>query len=187
MSSPAQVDSASRSSSPGHQNAPAALERAAGTSGEHAVAVGAAARVTASVECPSGRLGREHGEVVVQQAVQAQRIDRLVRVAGDLPPGVHAAVGAAGDGQPEGLAVGARGPEDQLQHALELSLHGALAGLGRPAREPRAVVLDGELRDTSALRVCPRSARPRAQLQTSSMKTISVESLLRGPSFRMRV
>lgn len=58
---------------------------------------------------------------------------------GDLRERVDAAVGAAGDGQ-LGARAAAQGGERVLQDALD----GPQAGLARPAREVRAVVLDGE-------------------------------------------
>ena len=51
-----------------------------------------------------------------------------------LPGGVHARVGAAGDGQPN------RHAQDRRQGVFEDRTHGPLIGLPRPAREVRAVV-----------------------------------------------
>lgn len=60
---------------------------------------------------------------------------------GDLRERVDAAVGAAGDGQLDAVAVA---PAQRSERVLQLALDGAQAGLTRPAREVRAVVLDGE-------------------------------------------
>ncbi len=129
---------------------------------EHAVAVGAAARVAARVEARGRRLSREHGDVGGQQRVEPHGVDGLVGVAGDLSPGVHPAVGAPGDGQRERLAVGAALAEDRAQRALELLLHGAQPGLAGPAGELAAVVLEGELGDHAGM-VAPRThTGPRA-------------------------
>ncbi len=79
---------------------------------------------------------------------------------------VNAGVGATGDGQ---LRVRA---EDPLDRVLDLGLDRPLSGLRGPAGEPATVVGDVE------------SGGGR---QTSSRKTISVESERRGPSLTIRV
>ena len=128
-----------------------------------------------------GRLGAENSHVVTEQAVQAGRVDGLMRIADHLPPGVHTRVGAPGDPQRERPAVAAHGAENRVQRALQLRFDRAQARLAHPARESAPVVLERELaHHRPALRFRPWR-------QTSSMKTISVESLRRGPSLRMRV
>ena len=118
----------------------------------------------------------EHGDVVGQQRVERAHRRRLARVAGHLPPGVHARVGAPGDGQRHRVAA-----QDDAERALELALDRAQAGLARPAREAGPVVLDQQPCDRAEL--AGDAGRP----QTSSSRTISVESERRGPSFRIRV
>ena len=113
-----------------------ALERRPRPPGQHAVAVGPRHRVVPGVEAVGRRGAGEHRHVGRQDRVERARVDGLAVVRGDLPPGVHAAVGAPGDGQRD-LA-----PRDRRERPLELLLHGALAGLARPAREGRAVVLE---------------------------------------------
>ena len=77
---------------------------------------------------------------------------------------MHTGVGATGDGQRNRTA------EDRRERLLERALDAAQPRLGGPAGEPGPVVFEIE----------PGG-------QTSSRKTISVESERRGPSFRMRV
>jgi hypothetical protein len=139
--------------------------RRAGVAGVDAVLVGARRRVAAGVEPIGGLLDASDADVVGQQRVDRAQPRQLRGVArADLAEGVDAGVGAAGDGQPD---VGA---QQRGQRALELSLDRALPGLRRPPGEAGAVVLECEL-----------------EPQTSSRKTISVESLRRGPSLRIRV
>jgi len=53
---------------------------------------------------------------------------------------VDAAIGAPGDGHADGRA------QDRLKGSFQLALDGALSGLGSPARERAAVILEKELR-----------------------------------------
>ena len=97
-----------------------------------------------------------------QQRVQPPRVERLVAVADNLTPRVHAAVGAPGDAHAERLA------EDPLDRVLELLLDAALPGLARPAREGAAVVGQRQLRDEGVVRPAraSRAAGGWAQLQS---------------------
>jgi hypothetical protein len=88
-----------------------------------------------------------------------------VREARHLARSVDAGVRAARDRELDPL------PDDLLDGRFELGLDCALARLGGPAGKPGPVVGDFEPRGT----------------QTSSRKTISVESERRGPSFTIRV
>src|ERR671915_1506347 len=138
---------------------PVALERAADPAGQHAVAVGAALRVAAGVEPIRGRLARQHADVARQHTVQRARGSRVALVARHLTAGVHAAVGSPGHGQRH-LAL-QHGAERLLEHAL----HGPQAGLARPPRELRAVVLEQQARGQGPTRACarrPRRTPPRA-------------------------
>ncbi len=117
-----------------------------------------------------------------QQPVQPQRIDRLVRVACDLPPGVHAAVGASGHRQLQRLAVVCRSRREPCAGPARAPPARSACPAGAPSR--RSSVPSYSI---VSLVTIPAQRPPRARRQTSSMKTISVASLLRGPSFRMRV
>ena len=162
-----------------------ALERRAAAAVEQPVAVGTAERVAARIE--ASPRGSQASTATSSGRRALSRADRPPRgVAGHLAPGVHAAVGAPGDGQRHGLA------QERLQRALELLLNAAQAGLARPAHEVGAVVLERELGDRPSS-PCDRGRSPGPAAsggparQTSSRKTISVESERRGPSLRMRV
>ena len=77
---------------------------------------------------------------------------------GDLPGGVDAGIGAAGDDEP-GLAA-----EDARERALERALHGAQPGLQRPPAKVRAVVGDVEPdAHRPSLRAVARPANPSVQ------------------------
>jgi hypothetical protein len=78
---------------------------------------------------------------------------------------MDARVGAPGDDEPDGLG------QDPREGRLELALDRSQPRLRGPARERAAVVGDAETE----------------RAQTSSRKTISVESERRGPSFTIRV
>ena len=121
----------------------ATLERAGHPAREQAVAVGAAERVAAGVEAVRCGDRLEHGNVIVQDPVQAPRQiagDLRRREARHLSPGVDPGVRASGD------AEGDRVAKDRLQGRRKLALDGAHAGLGRPAAEAGAVVLQGQSR-----------------------------------------
>ena len=109
----------------------------AGSAVEEAVAVGPRAGVAAGVEPVRRRVALQDRDVRRQDGVEAQRVDRLVLVGADLPPGVHAAIGASGDGHGD-LVL----DQDRRQRALDLGLHRALVGLARPAGERATVVLE---------------------------------------------
>ena len=117
------------------QRAPA-LERVARAPVQEPVAVGAREGVAPRVEAVRGRGAVEHRDRRREQGVQAHRVERLVLVGRDLAPGVHAGVGAPGDGQPS------RPAEDPAERRLDLALDRALARLDGPAGERAAVVLE---------------------------------------------
>ncbi len=170
------------------------LEHGARAPRQHAVAVGPAGGVAARVEASGRWLGGEHGDVAVEQAVEAQRVDRLVRVARDLAPRVHAARRCARRRSAvSGRSSWPTSPSTVRSARSSSSCTVRLSRLARPAGEVGAVVLDRELGDhpRAAFRcrgsALTRGAAETARPQTSSMKTISVASLRRGPSLRMRV
>jgi len=146
----------------------ALLERIGDPRGEDPVTVGAGASIAAGVEGRIGLDARADGDVARQDRVQAAD-EALPRPLGlearDLGGGVDARVRAAGDGERRLRA------QDAPQGGLELALDRAQAGLRGPATEPGSVV--GDLQPVAG--------------QTSSRKTISVESDRRGPSFTIRV
>ena len=136
-----------------------AREHAARAAREHAVAVRAAARVAARVKALGRRLGAEHRDVVVEQPVQAQRIDRLVAIAGHLPPGVHAADRCAR--RPSASAAGRRRRSRRAPcaaHARPRSCTVRSRGWRPQPAKPGAVVLQRQLRDHL------RSARRRSTI-----------------------
>ena len=85
-----------------------------------------------------------------------------------LAPRVDAGVGSPRDGERHALL------EYLLESGAQLTLDRSQPGLGRPAAEGAAVV--GE-----------RQPYDQSKPQTSSRKTISVESERRGPSLTIRV
>ena len=120
---------------------PPALERARLLAGEHAIAVGARLRRRAGRRSPPAR-ARSASTLTSSGSSPFSRAASTGSpgVAGHLPAGVHAAVGATRHGQPQ------RPAGDRLERVLEHSLHGAQARLPRPAGELRAVVLEQEPR-----------------------------------------
>ena len=157
----------------GHQKARRRSNTLRVRRGEHAVAVGAAERVAARVEPVRRRLGGEHRDVVGEQGVQAQRVDRLVRVAGDLPPGVHAAVGAPGDRQLQRLAVGSVSPRIVCSARSSSSCTVRSPGLARPAGEVGAVVLERELRDHRRAQRAAAAARRSDELDEDHLGRVA--------------
>jgi hypothetical protein len=146
-----------------------ALERVGDPAGRQAVAVGARAGVAPGVETGRGLARRLDRDLArgdrVDAAQEAVRQLPVVVEARDLGPGVDARVGAAGDREPRRIA------EEALEPGLDLTLDRPQARLGGPSGERAPVV--GDLEAVGA--------------QTSSRKTISVESERRGPSLTIRV
>jgi hypothetical protein len=99
-----------------------------------------------------------------QQRVESGKRRCVALVGDDLPARMDAGVGASCDGQLNRLLA------DRRKRTSQLALDRAQAGLRGPAREIGPVVFE---------------KKPAGQ--TSSRKTISVESDRRGPSFRIRV
>ena len=88
---------------------------------------------------------RQHaGEAVQQRRVERLPSRRVEIGVGHLPGGVHAGVGAPGHGQRD-----RRLPGYPRQRILQHALHGAPAGLDRPAGEVRPVIGDVEANRTS--------------------------------------
>ena len=81
---------------------------------------------------------RSPGPTPLSPRARSSRDLRAGREARDLPEGVDAGVGAAGDRQVDRLA------QDRLQRRLELPLDGPQPGLAGPAREAGSVVFDLE-------------------------------------------
>jgi hypothetical protein len=108
----------------------------------------------AGVEAGGHRRRVEDRDVGWQNPVQAPRVERLLVVGRDLPPGVDAGVGAPGYGHRDLLL------QDRRDRRLELLLNGAPLRLARPAGEVRPVVLEQELGREAhwfrALRLAPR-------------------------------
>ena len=167
--------------------------RATSTRGalEHASACAARARGSSRSCCVASRRAskpvgagsrREHRDVVRQQPVEAQRVDRLVRVAGDLAPGVHAARRCARRPSASAAAVVAVSPRTVRSARSSSSWTVRLSGWrAQPAKSVPSYSI------VSLVIIAHARAARRCAAQTSSMKTISVASLRRGPSLRMRV
>ena len=83
------------------------------------------------------RYGRRHAHV---PDAAAQRFLADVEMA-DLMRGMHARVGAAGDGQAQRLVIIAfRYTKNGMQHSFDFSLHGTHVRLFRPSVEIGAVI-----------------------------------------------
>ena len=83
------------------------------------------------------RYGRRHAHV---PDAAAQRFLADVEMA-DLMRGMHARVGAAGDGQAQRLGgIVDRHARNRVQHPFDLALHGANRRLLRPSEEAAAVI-----------------------------------------------
>ena len=129
----------------GRGNAPGAgfFERSPLGGDEELVAVLALGRVAARVEVVGDGLDVLHGDAFGQEVVESAQPALLGQLAGgleggDLPEGVDAGVGAAGEGDPGGLA-GELG-DGLLERALDCGQVGLPLGSG----EGRAVVVEQE-------------------------------------------
>ena len=122
-----------------------ALERAPGRARQHAVAV-RPRRASRRASKPSGsRLGRHHGDIVRQHAVQgAKQRRRLGRLTGNreahhLPPSMHPGIGAPRHGQRRrGAKHGPKRIEQRLLHRPEPRLNS-------PPKKLPPVILENQL------------------------------------------
>src|SRR5581483_8020792 len=148
--------------------APAGFERRGLPAAKDAVAVAARAGGVARVEGRSRLLGGEHGDRRRQLAVQRGRYPLGRRTsldvdAHDLAEGMHARIRAAGDREPV-----ERG-EDPAQRLPERRLDRRQPGLGGPALEAAAVVLEDELQSHGpTTSVSPRTARTQTRSPSSA-------------------
>ena len=164
-----------------------------------------AARARGSSRCGCARRGArrsrpararcEHRDVVGEQR-RSGAADRPPRARSSRPGPRRARRGRCArrpSAQRRAVAAAHRAPSRSARSSSSCTVRSPR--LARPAGEVGAVVLDRELRDHQpAALSCAASGDARACeapsarcAQTSSMKTISVASLRRGPSFRMRV
>ena len=183
-SAAAQASSAVAVERPRPPQRPSALERARRRAGEHAVAVGAAARRR------GGRRSRPGAGSLAStltspgsSAVQRAQRRRLAGVARHLAAGVHAR-GRCGPATVSSTWRAQHRRERLLEHAL----HGAQPRLARPAGELRAVVLEQQPGGQGPTRACARrSRRYSASIRTGPSPPPTSHELERArPSMRRR-